>query len=552
MTTTDRNTAAWNMKEIIKVLHPIRYATFHENSPGADMHKKPQRFSTLLLEHGEQELQDWGVIASSRRCTSSSRGTKQRDDGALSVSSSSGVGTRLRDEGEIENYSKYKNVKSKSSSSLVDNNSAIATTKERDPSDRMKSIKGRLHLCSKSMVFQPDDMSRGIIRIPFEKMSIPPSSSSGGSISSSTRSTNATTAVDDASSTILSNQKNNEDSSHSERWITLQTKRYIVMKKNNKIAPYETYDKRVWFKFTFQHSSTQSFLQLFEQIYNLPLEQLQSVIKPMCDRPFDASNFMHLNEVPMTVNLRAFILGPFPLVKKAGCVIVTDKRLYFQPFNGVYSEMASKALSWCLEDVVSFARRYHGLKDEALEIFFRDGPSVLLAFEGCRNREEVLRLLPNARDVEGVSVPVFCHTDRSFLRMVVDAWRRGMIDNFEYLLALNSAAGRSLFDLSRYPVFPWVLSDYESEKLDMGIEVFRDLTKPIGALNKERLENFKARWNNMQDMGDAFLYGTHYSAPGYCLYYLVRTMPEQMLCLQNGEYSVCNCWLESKIGVIIF
>jgi len=29
-----------------------------------------------------------------------------------------------------------------------------------------------------------------------------------------------------------------------------------------------------------------------------------------------------------------------------------------------------------------------------------------------------------------------------------------------------------------------------------------------------------------------FLYGTHYSTPGYVLFYLVRAAPEYMLCLQ--------------------
>jgi factor associated with neutral sphingomyelinase activation len=33
-----------------------------------------------------------------------------------------------------------------------------------------------------------------------------------------------------------------------------------------------------------------------------------------------------------------------------------------------------------------------------------------------------------------------------------------------------------------------------------------------------------------------FLYGTHYSTPGYALYYLVRQCPELMLCLQNGKF----------------
>jgi hypothetical protein len=33
-----------------------------------------------------------------------------------------------------------------------------------------------------------------------------------------------------------------------------------------------------------------------------------------------------------------------------------------------------------------------------------------------------------------------------------------------------------------------------------------------------------------------FLYGTHYSTPGYVLHYLVRVAPEYMLCLQNGKF----------------
>lgn len=32
-----------------------------------------------------------------------------------------------------------------------------------------------------------------------------------------------------------------------------------------------------------------------------------------------------------------------------------------------------------------------------------------------------------------------------------------------------------------------------------------------------------------------FLYGTHYSTPGYVLYYLVRLAPAAMLRLQNGK-----------------
>uniref|UniRef100_A0A1X7UAC0 BEACH domain-containing protein n=1 Tax=Amphimedon queenslandica TaxID=400682 RepID=A0A1X7UAC0_AMPQE len=76
----------------------------------------------------------------------------------------------------------------------------------------------------------------------------------------------------------------------------------------------------------------------------------------------------------------------------------------------------------------------------------------------------------------------------------------------------------------QYPVLPWILADYTSTTL--------------GALNEERLTFFKDRYAEMS--GRKFLYGTHYSAPGYVLYYLVRTAPEYLLCLQNGRFDHPN------------
>lgn len=37
------------------------------------------------------------------------------------------------------------------------------------------------------------------------------------------------------------------------------------------------------------------------------------------------------------------------------------------------------------------------------------------------------------------------------------------MSNFEYLMHLNTLAGRTYNDLMQYPVFPWILADYESE-----------------------------------------------------------------------------------------
>lgn len=55
-------------------------------------------------------------------------------------------------------------------------------------------------------------------------------------------------------------------------------------------------------------------------------------------------------------------------------------------------------------------------------------------------------------------------------------------------------AGRSYNDITQYPVFPWVLADYTSAELDLNDpKSFRDLSKPMGALNERRRELFVDR-----------------------------------------------------------
>ena len=53
----------------------------------------------------------------------------------------------------------------------------------------------------------------------------------------------------------------------------------------------------------------------------------------------------------------------------------------------------------------------------------------------------------------------------------------------------------------------------------------------------ESVENHEVLW--VQGADPPFLYGTHYSCPGYVMYWLVRAAPAHLLRLQNGR-SVCN------------
>ena len=114
------------------------------------------------------------------------------------------------------------------------------------------------------------------------------------------------------------------------------------------------------------------------------------------------------------------------------------------------------------------------------------------------------------------------------------------------LSLLNTFADRSAADLAQYPVFPWVVADYASRRLDLSAPAtFRD-PPPVGALDAARLERFRERLAAMPPadaeggLPPPFLFGTHYSTPGYVLYFLVRAAPECMLCLQNGRFDAAD------------
>jgi factor associated with neutral sphingomyelinase activation len=77
---------------------------------------------------------------------------------------------------------------------------------------------------------------------------------------------------------------------------------------------------------------------------------------------------------------------------------------------------------------------------------------------------------------------------------------------------------------------PWILSDYKSQYLDLNNpNSFRDLTQPIGALNKERLNDFMERYNDTPPEMERFLYGSHFSCPGYVIGFRLRSNPQWMI-----------------------
>ncbi|KRY48284.1 WD repeat and FYVE domain-containing protein 3 [Trichinella britovi] len=226
------------------------------------------------------------------------------------------------------------------------------------------------------------------------------------------------------------------------------------------------------------------------------------------------------------------------------------------------------------EDIRECHKRRYLLQPIAIEVFSSDGRNHLLAFPRKIRDKIYAKLLACAKSltdaghqsVSGQKSGVDVEQGAGLLAVlmgemsVTQRWVRGEISNFQYLMHLNTLAGRSYNDLSQYPVFPWILSDYDSEELDLtNPNTFRDLSKPMGAQTPARLEQFLKRfreWDDPSGETPPYMYGTHYSSAMIVVSYLVRVEPftQQFLKLQGGHFdladrmfhSVKDAWLSAS------
>ena len=172
---------------------------------------------------------------------------------------------------------------------------------------------------------------------------------------------------------------------------------------------------------------------------------------------------------------------------------------------------------------------------------------------------------------------------------IIDNWQNNNISSFEYLMWMNILAGRSFNDLTQYPVFPWIITNYECEELNEQ-EHFRNLSLPVGMFDfnekaemrkeifiefyntlkndlKESNPNFDYNefldkldvyfdhYNNKKPKKDKdkdqendfieegavnkieinqlpYFYGSHYSNPTYVSHYLTRLFPHASISIE--------------------
>lgn len=227
---------------------------------------------------------------------------------------------------------------------------------------------------------------------------------------------------------------------------------------------------------------------------------------------------------------------------------------------------------WNISDIREIHLRRCRLVSSAMEIFMVNTTNYFFNFEVEKRNLVYKKILstkpPNLSYEHNMTSP-----GQNFIQSgLTKLWVKRKISNFDYLMKLNTFAGRTYNDFNQYPVFPWVIKDYISKTLDLKSELtFRNFERPIGAQRNSRLEGLDQRYKDLKENYDRELqflkesnsnerprmqppchYGTHYSSSGVVVHLLIRLEPYTTFAriLQGGKfdhsdrlfYSIPNSW----------
>uniref|UniRef100_A0A8C7HD93 LPS responsive beige-like anchor protein n=1 Tax=Oncorhynchus kisutch TaxID=8019 RepID=A0A8C7HD93_ONCKI len=211
---------------------------------------------------------------------------------------------------------------------------------------------------------------------------------------------------------------------------------------------------------------------------------------------------------PVNMSTSAQLVAPAVVVK--GTLSITASELYFEvdEDEASFKTIDPKILTyteglhgkWLFTEIRAvFSRRYL-LQNTALEISWPTEvrpttTAVMFNFPDAGTVKKVVQCLPRVGVGTNFGLPQTRRISQASPKQLYKAsnmtqrWQRREISNFEYLIFLNTISGRTYNDLNQYPVFPWVITNYDTGDLDLTLPSnYRDLSKvthPRTHRNKE-------------------------------------------------------------------
>ena len=245
------------------------------------------------------------------------------------------------------------------------------------------------------------------------------------------------------------------------------------------------------------------------------------------------------------------LIKPMSLVK--GTLQLTKRGMLFLEERATSQENVRryKDRYWDASLIRELHMRRYLLRPRAMEFFFTDQTNCFIHFPSLKAKMSVHHAIVSSMRPPNLAYSEY-HSPAEILRRsgLTEQWVQRRISNFDYIMQLNTLAGRSYNDLRQYPVFPWVVADYTSAALDLASPAtFRDLSKPMGAQSAARAAVVAERYAETRLMyleggTPPSHYGTHYSNPDVVFYYMIRMEPFTSYFLRLQKFD----WADRMFG----
>uniref|UniRef100_A0AAQ5XTB0 Neurobeachin b n=1 Tax=Amphiprion ocellaris TaxID=80972 RepID=A0AAQ5XTB0_AMPOC len=291
-----------------------------------------------------------------------------------------------------------------------------------------------------------------------------------------------------------------------------------------------------------QHGTDEDKVVKSKTVFRSPTVATQNPeIELMLEGDEDAVSLLQEKEMdnlggPVVLSSPAQLVAPVLVAR--GTLSITTTEIYFEvdEDDPAFKRVDSKVLAyteglhgkWMFSEIRAvFSRRYL-LQNTAMEVVIKHQKKNFVPLNDVFHCPQLRR--------------ISLATPRQLFKSsnMTQRWQRREISNFEYLMFLNTIAGRTYNDLNQYPVFPWVLTNYDSEELDLTLPGnFRDLSKPVGALNPKRAAFYAERYETWEDdQTPPCHYNSHYSTAATTLHWLVRIEPFTtfFLCANSNKF----------------
>ena len=170
------------------------------------------------------------------------------------------------------------------------------------------------------------------------------------------------------------------------------------------------------------------------------------------------------------------------------------------PFNNkeknyYKSRLNKKLILLIFNEIEEIVERRVFLLWKAVEIYLKNGKSYIFNFLNTSEYDNFMKIIKNSNTIKNLI------RKKDFIRSekkITNEWKKGALNNYEYILLLNKYSGRSYNDNIQYPIFPWLLKNYEKleefnenkDKYEKEIIEYLKLKSTIDLYNVNKNNNF--------------------------------------------------------------